>query len=580
MKPVSAIVWSWLVLLAAIWAPVVYLLGAQWSLYAEYQYGWAVPFLCLYLAWKRTTDHRPLTTDLELGATDDRLRTTDGTARHLTQSPHPQPLSHPLGEGSIGLSPVGAEREAKSSRRPVVLLVAFALVYWFMRVLQEANPVWRLASYGLASAAVALTLLSVYLTQGRCRAAHFGFPVCFFLVAVPWPTPVEEAVIQTLTRFNAAAVVEVLSFAGAPALLHGNVIEISAGMVGIDEACSGIRSFQATLMIALFFGEFYRLRWCRRWWLLAAGPALALLFNFMRTLVLVSVAARAGLPAMEKWHDPTGVALLLGCFFCLWGVAVWLAKGRVGRVTPCAPPHPSTTSSLSIVHHPSSISPITLCVGLLIWSILVQISTEAWFRSHEDRGGHAFSWVARWPGTNPTLRTKDIPQTARAMLQCDQSTSASWTDDAGVSWQAFFLRWLPAGSFYGRAKVALSKSHNPAICLTASGMKMESQLDSVSLRVRPDFNLIFDRFVFATERRELYVFFAQTEDMEDGGQASLRSTHLARLRAALAGSRNYGQINFEVAITGPESADAALRIFSARLPDLIESQPTRKQPEE
>jgi hypothetical protein len=26
--------------------------------------------------------------------------------------------------------------------------------------------------------------------------------------------------------------------------------------VGIDEACSGIRSLQATLMIALFFGEF------------------------------------------------------------------------------------------------------------------------------------------------------------------------------------------------------------------------------------------------------------------------------------------------------------------------------------
>jgi len=39
LKPVSANVWPWLALLAAIWFPVVYLLGAQWSLYAEYQYG-------------------------------------------------------------------------------------------------------------------------------------------------------------------------------------------------------------------------------------------------------------------------------------------------------------------------------------------------------------------------------------------------------------------------------------------------------------------------------------------------------------------------------------------------------------
>ena len=34
---------------------------------------------------------------------------------HLTQTPHPQPLSHSLGEGSVGLSPPseGAERKKR-----------------------------------------------------------------------------------------------------------------------------------------------------------------------------------------------------------------------------------------------------------------------------------------------------------------------------------------------------------------------------------------------------------------------------------------------------------------------------------
>ena len=31
--------------------------------------------------------------------------------RHLTDRPHPQPLSHPMGEGSVGLSSFEAERE-------------------------------------------------------------------------------------------------------------------------------------------------------------------------------------------------------------------------------------------------------------------------------------------------------------------------------------------------------------------------------------------------------------------------------------------------------------------------------------
>ena len=79
-------------------------------------------------------------------------------------------------------------------------------------------------------------------------------------------------------------------------------------------------------MVALFLGAFYRLGRARRWWLLGAGPALAAAFNFTRTLVLVFVAARAGLPAMERWRDPTGVALLVGCFLGLWGVAAWLAR--------------------------------------------------------------------------------------------------------------------------------------------------------------------------------------------------------------------------------------------------------------
>src|ERR1017187_9447166 len=35
------------------WAILIYHLGAQWSVYEQYNYGWAVPFLCLYLLWRK-----------------------------------------------------------------------------------------------------------------------------------------------------------------------------------------------------------------------------------------------------------------------------------------------------------------------------------------------------------------------------------------------------------------------------------------------------------------------------------------------------------------------------------------------
>lgn len=529
----------WLMLLVAIWAPVVYLLGAQWNVFEEYNYGWAVPILCLYLAVQKFPS-RP---------------------------------------------PVGAPGWKKTA---FFLLATTGLVYWVMRVLQEANPVWRLASYGLALTAVAMTLLAIYLTQGASRTRHFIFPAVFFLVAVPWPTPVEGAVIQTLTRFNASLVVEALSFAGVPALTHGNVIEISTGMVGLDEACSGIRSFQATLMVALFLGAFYRLGRARRWWLLGAGPALAAAFNFTRTLVLVFVAARAGLPAMERWHAPTGVALLVGCFLGLWGVAAWLARKskkqktenrKQKAETPDAGGRESEIRSqtadieISSAFQGFKISVFALAVWVVAWAVTVEVSTEVWFHSHEARGSRTIDWTARWPVENPTLQTNIIPKNALRELQCDQNSSVSWTEEGGVFWQAFYLRWLPEDSFYGRVKVALSKSHNPAICLPATGLQLQAQLDPVLLTIRPGLSLWFDRYVFTAYGRNLYVFFSQTEDLMGNGEASLRMTHLARLRAALAGSRSYSQKNFEVCIAGAETPADALWLFSARLPELIEIQP-------
>jgi exosortase len=127
---------------------------------------------------------------------------------------------------------------------------------------------------------------------------------------------------------DAAATVELLGWLGIPAMPHGNVIEVATGVVGIDEACSGIRSFQATRLISLFLGEFYRLNFARRLGLVLGGFALSLLFNLVRMTLLVWVAARNGVAAIASWHDPSGVTILVACFFSLWGLGVWLQSRK------------------------------------------------------------------------------------------------------------------------------------------------------------------------------------------------------------------------------------------------------------
>jgi exosortase/archaeosortase family protein len=157
---------------------------------------------------------------------------------------------------------------------------------------------------------------------------ELAFPVCFFLVAVPWPTGLETFITQSLMRLNTATTIEMLGLFGIPAVQHANVIEVATGVVGINEACSGIRSLQATLMLSLFFGEVYALSTVRRVFCVLAGFGLAFLFNVGRTLLLTWVASAKGVGAVASWHDPAGVTILVACFLSLWGMAWGLGEGE------------------------------------------------------------------------------------------------------------------------------------------------------------------------------------------------------------------------------------------------------------
>ncbi|MEY2530252.1 MAG: hypothetical protein QOI96_337, partial [Verrucomicrobiota bacterium] len=202
---------GWLVVLVVfglVWFELINQLKAEWWLNPQYNYGLIVPLLALYLFWKRWRDRPPPA-----------IPTT--------------------------------------ATVPIALILFGAALFLPIRFVAEANPDWRLLSWGLAVVVVTISLAFVYLSGGRAWLRHFAFPILFFLVAVPWPVRIEQIVIQDLMRVVTAINVTFLQLAGVPALQHGNVIEVGTGFIGIEEACSGVRSIQATLMVSLFLGELY-----------------------------------------------------------------------------------------------------------------------------------------------------------------------------------------------------------------------------------------------------------------------------------------------------------------------------------
>ena len=534
--------------LAWLWFVLINDLRVEWTVNPQYGYGWAVPFLCAFLIWQKIQESE--------------------------------------------IRPPSAARRPPSSV-PYLLFALCVLLYAPTRLIEEANPGWRLLSWALTIEVVGLTLIlirfaldaspltqeirsqkSVAENHAPLLCPPFSaliFPICFFLVAVPWPSPIEMPLIQGLTRLDSAFTTELLGWIGIPAMPHGNVIEVATGVVGIDEACSGIRSFQATLMISLFLGEFYSLGLARRVVCVFAGFALSFLFNLARMSLLVWVAARKGVAAIASWHDPAGVTILVACFFCLWGLGAGLqskrAKGKIEErkvASETLKPESGKQNAGNKNKFRLSAFQISAC-ALAVWIVLTEFSVEAWYRWHEARLPATAQWTVAWPVNNPAFKELPLSANTLEILRYDEGRSAAWQED-NLTWQAVFLRWKP-----GRTAIHLAQNHTPEVCMTAAGHTLEAISPQEWIDVH-GLRMPFLAYRVMDAPQPLFVFYCLWDDRASAqGFETMDLTYGNRLAPVLKGLRNPGQRSLEIAVTGPDNAAEAEANLHVELEKLIVS---------
>ena len=112
-------------------------------------------------------------------------------------------------------------------------------------------------------------------------------PLLFFLVAIPWPLKRDLELTQWLQERVSSIIVDILLLMEHEARLEGTVIDVGVfGKIGVDQACSGINGLQASLVVTLFLGAYYRFGWIHRIVLALAGTLVALAFNLGRAFSL------------------------------------------------------------------------------------------------------------------------------------------------------------------------------------------------------------------------------------------------------------------------------------------------------
>ena len=275
--------------LIILWLQLFWALVPAWRHGEYYEYGWFVPVLALGLAWRRWR---------MVGA---------GEEAGLAAGP-----------GRVGWWAAGC----------VVAVVLVAP----LRLVAAADPGWRPPLVAHAAVVCGVTVVVVGRVWGWPVLRSLLWVIVFALSAVPWLGQVEHALVHRLTGWVVALAREAFLLAGRPVELLGDRLRLGSDVVEITGGCSGIRSLQSLVMVALFFGELLLLTAGRRLALVAVAGACAVAFNTARAVWLAHVHFSHGKEAAAASHDLIGNTCFLAGAAALFLAARWMAERRRGTV--------------------------------------------------------------------------------------------------------------------------------------------------------------------------------------------------------------------------------------------------------
>lgn len=271
-----------------------------WRVKEDYVFGWLVPVFVLYVV-------------------HDRWRQIVSAVREATAAPSsPRWVRWFWNTAAAGALASGAlffllgafYRAGAGTSQPGTFaittgMMATVLALLFFNVPAPASQVVA----GPAAAGV----WSALTADRRLRVVMlFVFPVGIWIVSAPIVSAIESQLSLFLRHKVAVAVMFVFEMLGWPLEQQGNVLVLpNGGRVGVEDACSGIRSLTACLFAGAFLSAVFLERAWKKFVLVAAAMFLAFLTNIGRGLFLTGWAYHSADGVISgAVHDVAGYAVL------------------------------------------------------------------------------------------------------------------------------------------------------------------------------------------------------------------------------------------------------------------------------
>lgn len=374
-------------------------------------------------------------------------------------------------------------------------VVLLALGGLYMAVLEWTHALVVLMMTGALCAF--LTAIWLICASERLRQVPFNWPaataIFLWLLSIPMPPGTYATITQSLQGFVTNTVLSLLHLCGIAAVKQGNILQLTDVTVGVEEACSGVRSLLSCLYTGLFLSATLVHRvWPRIAIVALAGP-LAIVMNVVRSLTL-TLLAHNGVEITGMWHDVTGYAVLGVTAALLAGLALWLE-----RRSPAVSEKPRqavalVSNGIPAIPAATACWPQRIVMGGILMAALMVGALLVNLRPARTVGRAAPNLSALLPAEYAGWSAQPDHELYRFTSQLQttylaQTTYQRLNPSGGEPLEfSVYLAYWPAGT----APVSVVATHTPDACFPGAGWVMErpakgsSEAAAVTGREHPD----------------------------------------------------------------------------------------------
>jgi len=312
----------------------------------------------------------------------------------------------------------------------------------------------------------------VAITKGIAGLNLFSFPILYLFFAVPIPELLANRVVIPLKMLVTKLSVIWLHIVRIPVEQHGNVLHLSNAVLGVADACSGIRSLWVLMAMAAMLGYISKCNKLKILLLCGISVPVAILGNFIRIAGTAMLIAWINPEYAEgSVHEMVGLfafAISMGILF----LASKLANFENFESEKTDKETPADKKSANNPNYNTTKPAAAVATILLLVVILLQIVINHYHMETATIKRIPLAKLARTISGYNLISARNISEAERVQLQPSDDRIMVYAKDGSEAIDLSLMFWEPARTRMCRG---VAHPHSPDVCMPSQGWKKVEQ---------------------------------------------------------------------------------------------------------